>query len=473
MTDTVFVLRLSTDNKQANNSDLPFNEDSLSTQCDKCNQYIEKNNINTEHSDSINHIINDGVKFNITHEMDKIILTYHSPAYNENSYYFDHFSEVLKILKNHQIIFSKVNRFSRNVKDAIEMLDICKKNNNTLIFIEENLNFSKNTINYAPLIGAIAVAESESKQKSENAKESRKRKKENNSYFNTNGFGNSFKRTWEIYILLLIERLDTIDIHNPLKLEYIQKYMYEIIKEYPITHDEKTNKINFVDEHVIDVKVDNTNFFVLTESQNISEISDLLMDYAISSFTNDHEKLILDKDNYVKELDKMNKLPSMIYRTSDIDETPMSICNNNDLDVSLFLVENNKIFSTEIGRYTKFKKNTELVLYKETNIPVKNTDQKPSFYDLGNIFSNFRFKMMNDSIYKTKVEELEITLKTLCETDDVDEVVDNFHQSSIDENSGQTSIDENSGQSKKKKTDLSNLSDKELGCLFRNFLEKN
>ena len=465
MTNTTFVLRLSTDNVQANNSNLHNHEDSLSTQYNKCINYIQNNNINTGHTDSINHINNNGTKFTIDHKLDKIILTYHSPAYNVNSYYLNHFLGILKFLKNHQIIFSKVNRFSRNVKNAIEMLDICARNNITLIFVEENLIFSSTTVNRAPLISAIAVAESESIQKSENSKESRKRKKENNSHFNTAGFGNSFKREWEIYILLLIERLNSISTDNPLKLEYIQKYMYKIIKKYPISHDEKNIKIRFIEENIIEIKDGITYAHVLNDPQDLSEISDLLMDFGIGSFENNNEKIILFKDNYDNELDKMNKIPSMTYKTTVTDETPLSICNANNLDISQFLIEINKHFDINIRENTKFKKNTEMVLYKETNIPVKNTNQKPSFYDLDKIYSNFLSKMNeHDTIYVKNVEEIQLELQNLCENDEIDEVIDDFQQSSIDENPS---------KSKKARTDLTKLSDEELGVLLKKFLEKN
>ena len=76
-----------------------------------------------------------------------------------------------------------------------------------------------------------------------------------------------------------------------------------------------------------------------------------------------------------------------------------------------------------------------MVLYKETNIPVKNTNQKPSFYDLDKIYSNFLSKMNeHDTIYVKNVEEIQLELQNLCENDEIDEVIDDFQQSSIDEN---------------------------------------
>ena len=62
------------------------------------------------------------------------------------------------------------------------------------------------------------------------------------------------------------------------------------------------------------------------------------------------------------------------------------------------------------------------------------------------------------------MEEIQLELQNLCENDEIDEVIDDFQQSSIDENSS---------KSKKARTDLTNLSDEKLGVLFKKFLEEN
>jgi DNA invertase Pin-like site-specific DNA recombinase len=217
------------------------------------------------------------------------ILSFNNSAYNDSKYIQD-FTQLLESENGLTIIFSRVDRCSRNVTKFTEWLELCKKKRHTLIFVEGNIHYSGNNnyrINHE-LINPVITAQQYSQQLSNHAKQVAKRNKrsrEDGSYVNTSAFGRSFNgnRIYEIMILIVAKRLLSIDEKNPLPLRTLIELFNKIFNVMPISPERKREKINFLYRNSIEYKDKNDKrISSLTEPLTFDEIGSLFDEYAIT-----------------------------------------------------------------------------------------------------------------------------------------------------------------------------------------------
>lgn len=164
------------------------NNKSFSLQLDKCRKYIK-------------------MKYNTKNNAIKIYKEICS-AYSKKP---NILNNIIKE-KNNIIIMSNINRFSRSVNNGKEMLYQCIKNNNILVFVDNDIIF-KNIDNIDIILNFIKIAEDESDNISRCVKNIKKYHIQNNKYT-----GGGIKYGYELFNNKLIENDSEIRIINFISL---------------------------------------------------------------------------------------------------------------------------------------------------------------------------------------------------------------------------------------------------------------
>ena len=214
------------------------------------------------------------------------ILSFNDSAYNESSYIKD-FTQLLESDNGLTIVFSRVDRCSRNLEIFSQWLKLCKKKRHTLIFVEENIHYSGN--NYSierQLIDLVLTSQQYSEQLSNHAiqvAKRNKRRREDGNYVNSTSFGRSFNenRIYEIMILMVTKKLLSINNNNPLPLRTIIELFKKIFNVMPISSERKQEKINFLFRKSIEfIDKNDKRISSLTDPLTFDEIGSLFDEYA-------------------------------------------------------------------------------------------------------------------------------------------------------------------------------------------------
>lgn len=173
-------------------------------------------------------------------------------AYN-NSYYTANINQILQKNKNKTFYYYSIDRFSRNVELGAKWLNMIKKNNHKIYFYTNQLNYPNNG-DYQRIINILTEAETESRIKSDRLKESRNHRISSNIFTNGPGFGNNMNRPWEIKLIqFLLKYIDFIHCKIELTEQEIKDYLIDYIQLLPIDRELKQQKIDFIQNEVIEI----------------------------------------------------------------------------------------------------------------------------------------------------------------------------------------------------------------------------
>ena len=199
----IIYCRISSTKQEHNNS--------FETQLKKCKNYIQEKNLSNL---PVNKVGN-GMDKTITKTTKKPANKVSNNIYSEICSAYNRIPTKLNTLinkKNNTIVISNVNRFSRSDLNGRVMLLKCLENNNTLIFVDDNIIFNNiNQIEKAMKL--IEIAEYESSIISKRVKAIKRYSKWNNKYT-----GGGIKYGYDVYNGYLVENPKEMNIVNFIKL---------------------------------------------------------------------------------------------------------------------------------------------------------------------------------------------------------------------------------------------------------------
>ena len=418
--NVIAIARLSTNERQAMNPDTRM-EHSIDEQQKKIEDFVKK-------SSEINQV---------DHQ-----LIFHGSAYKDSEY-INNFTNILKLNKNKIFLFTRVDRCSRKESCFVEWKELCRKFHHKLIFIDDNITYpSDNYATERQLSDLVLTAQQYSDLISKNAKQvaERKRKREPVGYVNTSAFGRSFKRDriYEIHILLITQRLRSINSVNPIKLTELYELFLNIINVMPI--DNKQEKIQFLTQIPIEFLDRNKkNIDFLIEPLTFDEIATLFHGYGITyvDVANESNELPLCTNNS-KFLINHPMVPENLYRVvhqrknkrkwikfSLTDAVKQFFPTDNDQNIQNYIkkcfVLNPNVQRSQARKDLEL--NTLLSLPKEWEVPEENvpTDihlksakkYTGKFIHLESQFESFIQKCDSDEEFKKKVSGISDNLNQL------------------------------------------------------------
>lgn len=188
----------------------------------------------------------------------KILIFNGYSAYND-SYY----TEIIKLIfskhKDKTYYYYSIDRFSRKLSMGNEWLDLIEKNNSKIIFTINQLSYPSDGMRLL-INNVLFETQSESYVKSVRAIQSNKFVKDNNIFQNRPGFGNSFKRRWELKTVLFIQKfLQFLNNELDLNDQQIKNYLIEIINIMPIDRSLRNQKIRFIQNEQLVINKNNVN----------------------------------------------------------------------------------------------------------------------------------------------------------------------------------------------------------------------
>ena len=408
------MARLSTNERQAMNPDTRM-EHSIDEQQKKIEDFVKK-------SSEINQI-------------DKSLI-FHGSAYKDSNYIKD-FTNILKLNKNKVFLFTCVDRCSRNEAYFIGWKELCKQFCHKLIFIDDNITYpSDNPSIEHNLAHLVLTAQQYSDRISKNTKQvaDRKRKRksdDSNTYQNSPAFGRSFNRIYEIHILLIIQRLLSINENHTLKKTEINNLFVNIFNVMPI--DKPHEKIQFLKDNPIKFEdIHETSIDVLIEPLTLEEIVNLFNGYGITyvDVANESNELPLCTNNS-KFLINHPMVPENLYRVvhqrknkrewldfSLTDVVKQFFPTDNDQNIQNYINEcfdlNPNVPRSQARKDLEL--NTLLCLPKswkvpEENVPtdilLKNTKKyQGKFINIESEYKSFIQKCDSDEKFKKKVDDI-------------------------------------------------------------------
>jgi DNA invertase Pin-like site-specific DNA recombinase len=366
-------------------------------------------------------------------------LEYNASAFNEFSTYNTNFFQILSNSNNTIFIFNSVDRFSRNLKVALNFLNICNTNNNQLHFIREKLIY-KNKSNKRQIIDKIMDAEEESSVMSTRQKElneSRRRRRNDENSINTTSNKKRkiyIEKDYIIFTKILINKLANAD-DESISVKDIKKYMIAII-----------NKCNFIDNYLKNQKIDhinNANISFNKEddsdilNQTDDEIAELFYQLGISEFLSNGD----EKPFYTKKILKECNF-KIHLKPIKRDQTLSQIAKINGIEPSILLACNTNIHN--------LKENSKLLINTILNIPnnsnISNIKDEYCFFygitsDKMNNITKLRNEFvvsMNDEDYRTYIENLIFNINN--EHSNIEKISNNFQNMSVVSSSSSSSV---------------------------------
>ena len=356
-------------------------------------------------------------------------LSFNASAFNKNSKYNKEILQELNNSKNIIFIFNSIDRLSRNLNIAIEILNICDDNNHQLHFVREKLVYIKNS-DKRLIINKIMDAEAESQAMSNRQTElnlSRKRK------MNDSGEEISVKKnkvslfpSWKTFTYILIDKLSKADI-NKIHASVIKKYMIRIIELCPsISSELKNKKISHIkNENII---FDNEYNEELNFSQTYDEIVIFFVDYGISNFSTKNEDPYYT-NNMINEINKKLENPYFLRSIKD-NQTIEEICIENNLSEKDMnnIIELNKNTHIKLQPNRRLYINTQFVL--PDDIEIKHEKYKKYYSSYSNKNNNISYLMeqfysniKKDESYLQNVAYLTNSIETNI---DISSIIDNL-----------------------------------------------
>lgn len=422
--NVIAIARLSTKERQAMNPDTRM-EHSIDEQQKKIEDFVKK-------SSEINQIDRQ--------------LIFHGSAFN-NSEYINDFTNILKSNKNKVFLFVRVDRCSRNESYFVEWKKLCRQFHHRLIFIDDNITYPSDNFGIERnLSDLVLTAQQYSVQISKNAKQvaERKRKRKNDDsikYQNSSAFGRSFTydRKYEIHMLLITQRLLSINDHNPLKLTELNELLAKIIQTMPIIENEKMLKMNYLSKNPIEmISKDEQKISILNDPLTFDEIVKLFDDYAVTHVHTNEEIPIFSNSSKLLIKNKLilENLYSIIHRKNAkgriIEITLTDVVKQffPDQEIENYINEcfelNQQLFpnlSCKSARKLKLKLNTILSLPDTWNVPELNipTDKQlklsniycGKFINIESEYGSFNKKCDSDEEFKKKVTSISDNLNQL------------------------------------------------------------
>jgi DNA invertase Pin-like site-specific DNA recombinase len=460
--NVIAIARLSTKERQAMNPDTRM-EHSIDEQQKKIEDFVKK-------SSEINQIDRQ--------------LIFHGSAFN-NSEYINDFTNILKSNKNKVFLFVRVDRCSRNESYFVEWKKLCRQFHHRLIFIDDNITYPSDNFGIERnLSDLVLTAQQYSVQISKNAKQvaERKRKRKNDDsikYQNSSAFGRSFTydRKYEIHMLLITQRLLSINDHNPLKLTELNELLAKIIQTMPIIENEKMLKMNYLSKNPIEmISKDEQKISILNDPLTFDEIVKLFDDYAVTHVHTNEEIPIFSNSSKLLIKNKLisENLYSIIHRKNAkgriIEITLTDVVKQffPDQEIENYINEcfelNQQLFpnlSCKSARKLKLKLNTILSLPDTWNVPELNipTDKQlklsniycGKFINIESEYESFNKKCDLDEEFKKKVTSISDNLNQLFQN----LTVEAYNNDDVNTHSKTVEEDVHAHVLKKKKEEIS------------------
>jgi DNA invertase Pin-like site-specific DNA recombinase len=354
-------------------------------------------------------------------------LEYNSSAFDINSHYNKEILKEFNDSKNIFFIYNSIDRLSRKLDIATQILNICDKNNHEIHFVREKLIYKKNS-DKRQIINKIMDAEAESLAMSLRQKELIQTKKRK---MNVSGEEISIKKikkmssNWKTLVCILIDKLSKADV-NKIHSSIIKEYMIRIIELCPSNSRELKNKkiTHIKNENIL---FDNEKNEELNFNQTYDEISIFFIEFGIFNFSTKNEDPYFT-ENMIHEINNKLEFPYFL-RTIKDNQTIQEICVDNNLNDSIMnnIIHLNKNIHPKLQPNSKLYVNTQFVLPNNIeNVQEKYKKYNSSFhlhinnnihYLMDKFYDNIKNDVayLNDVVSLIKMVETNINIATITD----------------------------------------------------------